>query len=128
QRAAASCTETRAREVTQDGTAAAASMAPRMGWPRYGSVEDLANARAVSQPMPIVASNAPPSRTRQEGLEVDPLYATVTEKAPRQWVRLAVVCGLAVGAVAGVVRSGYSSSPTTSTASSAARSFVEVSG
>ena len=100
-------------------------MAPRVSLRTYGSVEDLAKARAVS-PSATSASNVSPSR--RQGPEVDPLYA-VTEKTPtpRRWVRLAVVCGLAVGAVAGVVHSGYSS-PRTSTANSSARSFVQVSG
>ena len=103
----------------------AAAMAPRVASRTYGSVEDLAKAGAASQPV-VSASNASPSR--RQGLELDPLYA-VTEKTPtpRRWVRLAVVCGLAVGAVAGVVRSGYSS-PTTSMTNSSARSFVQISG
>lgn len=100
-------------------------MVTRMGSRTYGSVEDLAKARAV--PQLELASNA--SGRCSEGLEVDPLYAAVTQKpiATRGWLKPAVLCGLAVGVVAGVVRSGYCS-PTNTAYSSTAKSFVEVSG
>ena len=114
------------QQQQQCGDTSAAAMAPRPGLRAYGSVEDLPKARAISRPVASV-SNASPSR--RQGLEVDSLSYAVTEKAPtsRGWVRLAVVCGLAVGAVAGVLRSGFFSH-TTSTAYSSVKSFAEVPG
>ena len=85
----------------------------------YGSFENLPNARTVRK-AGASASNA--SCSRRQEVEDDPVYVV----RDRRWVGLAVVCGLAAGAIAGVVRSA-SSSPTASATYPSVRAFVEVS-
>lgn len=76
-------------------------MAPRSASRTYGSTEDFSNARSLSS----ISDDGPRSRESASHDPVTQSSPALTPGRRGRWAKVALVCGLAAGAVSAIVRS-----------------------